>query len=146
MSRKAGVSLAFDDPLEQELADLGTMFGSNFLLTTKNNLRIGLYAGNPGMPEPQDRGLWKDLRPNIIFAHREKYTNDYANKMADILEFTGAQILVPIHIEDAYKGQYDPQEYVSNVNKVCEQRGLLGRMVFLERAKWYEFSAGVHLV
>ena len=143
---KVAFTLEYDDQVEQNLADLGTMFGSNFMLTTKNNVRIGLYAGNPGMVEPQDRNAWKNQQPDIIFAHREKYTNDYAGKMADILEITGARILVPIHIEDAYSGKYDPAEYVSNVNKVCEERGLLGRMLFMERGQWYEFSTGVSKV
>lgn len=137
---KLAFTLDYDNPLEQELADLGTMFGSNFLLTTRNNLRIGFFAGNPGMVEPQDRNTWKDLRPDILFAHREKYTNDYVNRMADLLEITGARILVPIHIEDAYRGTYDPADYTANVNRECERRGLLGRMLFMERARWYGFS------
>lgn len=140
---KPAFSLDYEDETAQRLADLGTMFGSNFLMTTKNNLRIGLFAGNPGMTDSQDRNTWKELRPDIIFAHREKYTNDYPNRMADILEITGARILVPIHIEDAYKGQYDVNEYVKNVNKECERRGLTGRMLFMERGQWYEFSTGV---
>lgn len=140
---KLGFVLEYGNELEQTLADKGTMFGSNFLLTTKNNLKIGFFAGNPGMIEPQDKNTWKELSPEIIFAHREKYTNDYADKMADILEITGARILVPIHIEDAYSGKYDPKEYVANVNKKCEERGLSGRMLFMERAKWYQFSTGI---
>lgn len=138
-----GIKLEYDDPIAQDLFYKGSMFGSNFILTTKNNLRVGLFAGNPGMTDPQDRNTWKALRPDIIFAHREKFTNDYANKMADILEITGARILVPIHIEDAYKGTYDPAEYVANVNRECERRGLVGRMLFMERGQWYEFSTGV---
>ncbi len=66
--------------------------------------------------------------------------------MADLLEITGARILVPIHIEDAYSGKYDPNEYVSNVNRVCQERGLLGRMLFMERGQWYEFSTSVSKV
>ena len=135
-----GIKLEYDDPVAQDLAWKGSMYGSNFLMTTKNNLRIGLFAGNPGMTDSQDRNMWKNLRPDIIFAHREKFANDYANKMADILEITGARILVPIHIEDAYKGTYDPSEYAANVNKECERRGLVGRLLFMERAQWYEFS------
>ena len=46
-------------------------------------------------------------------------------------------------IEDAYSGKYDPADYVDAVNKACEERGILGRMMFLERGQWYEFSTGV---
>ena len=140
---KPAFKLEYDSPVAQDLANMGTMFGSNFLMTTKNNLRIGLFAGNPGMVEPQDRNTWQQLRPDILFAHREKFSNNYAGKMADLLEITGARILVPIHIEDAHSGKYDPNEYVANVNRGCEERGLLGRMLFMERGQWYEFTTGV---
>ena len=138
-----GIKLEYDDPVAQELAWKGSMYGSNFLLTTKNNLRIGLFAGNPGMTDPQDRNTWKMLRPDIIFAHREKYTNNYADRMADILEITGARVLVPIHIEDAYSGKYNPAEYVNAINERCEQRGIAGRCMFFERGRWYRFYTGV---
>ena len=131
------------------------MYGSNFLMTLSNNLKIGFYAGNAGMEDPQDRNVWKQLRPDIIFAHRAKFVfadesskapYDYAEKMADILEITGARVLLPIHIEDAYRGKYDPAEYVAKVNAICEKRGLPGRMMFLERGQWYQFSTCVEKV
>ena len=142
----------YRDELEKTLWDKGTMFGSNFLMTLSNNLKIGFYAGNAGMEDPQDRNVWKQLRPDIIFAHRAKFVfadasakapYDYAEKMADILEITGARVLLPIHIEDAYAGKYDPAEYVAKVNDICQRRGLAGRMMFLERGQWYQFSTGV---
>ena len=133
--------------LEQRLGDLGTAYGSNFLMTLPNNLKIGFFAGNAGFSDPQDKNLWKNLRPDIIFAHRAKFgpfeADDCANKMADILEITGARILVPIHIEDAYSGKYDPEEYIGAVNKCCEERGIGGRCMFFERAQWYQFYTGV---
>ena len=60
--------------LEKELGDMGTMYGSNFLLTTANNLRVGFYAGNAGMEDPQEKNLWTRLRPDVIFAHRAKFS------------------------------------------------------------------------
>lgn len=135
--------------LEQELGDMGSMYGSNFLLTTANNLRVGFYAGNAGMADPQEKNFWNRLRPDIIFAHRAKFTTgnfsalESAGKMADVLAITGARILVPIHIEDAYSGKYNPADYVDAVNKVCEERGIIGRMMFLERGQWYQFASTV---
>ena len=70
------------------------------------------------MEDPQEKNLWTRLRPDVIFAHRAKFTtgnlsaSQSVQKMADVLEITGARILIPIHIEDAYSGKYDPTEYV----------------------------------
>ena len=61
-------------------------------------------------------------------------------------EITGARILIPIHIEDAYSGKYDPTEYVYQVNKACEERNILGRMMFMERGQWYQFSTMVSML
>lgn len=140
-------SVEHSSELDKDLGDLGSMFGNNFLMTLKNNLRVGFFAGNPGMIDPQDRNIWKTLRPDIMFAHRAKFgSKDWAEKMAGILAVTGARILVPIHIEDAYSGAYDPAEYSAGVNKVCVERNIPGRMIIMERGQWYEFSTGVSKV
>lgn len=136
-----------DSELEALLGDLGTAYGSNFLLTTANNLKVGFFAGNAGFSDPQDKNLWRQLRPDIIFAHRAKFgpfdAEDCAEKMKTILEVTGARLLIPIHIEDAYSGKYDPEDYVSAVNRRCEEAGIIGRCMFLERGQWYQFTTGV---
>ena len=130
--------------LESRVWDKGTAYSSNFLLTTAGNFRVGFCAGNSGFADPQDRNLWKKLRPDIIFAQRARIgTNDgrdWTDRMADVLEITGARILIPIHIEDAYSGKYDPADYVNAVNRRCEERGILGRLLFMERGQWYQFS------
>jgi len=141
--------MEFASEMEKDLGDMGTMYGNNFLMTTANNLRVGFYAGNAGMGDAHERNAWKNLRPDIVFAHRAKFTtgnfssSESAKLMADVLEITGARILIPIHIEDAYSGKYDPEEYVNAVNQACEERGIVGRMMFMERGQWYEFSTGV---
>lgn len=127
--------------LEEKLGNMGTLYNNNFVMTTAQNLQIGFFAGNPGLTAPEDRNMWKNIHPDIVFAHRAKYTVDYANMMADVLELTGARIMIPMHIEDAYSGAYDAAEYTANVNKECARRGLVGRMMFLERGQWYEFNS-----
>ena len=132
------------DELDQELMNKGTMYGNNFLMTLPNNFRIGFFAGNPGFTEPQERNLWKTLHPDLLFSQRAKFdAPDYAETMADALEVTGARILVPMHIEDAYSGRYDPAEYIRAINEVCERRDLPGRAIFFERGKWYQISTGI---
>ena len=139
--------LRMDDPIEDRLTNAGTMYNSNFLITLSNNLRIGFFAGNPGMLEPEDAHLWRELHPDIVFAQRCKWTDShYAEKMSNVLAVTGARIMVPIHIEDAYTDEYDAAEYTDDVNKACEAKGLPGRMMFLEKAQWYQFTTGVYKV
>lgn len=140
---KPGKKIEYSSELDEKVGVMGTLFNSNFLMTLSNNMRIGFFAGNPGMTAPEDRNMWKNLHPDVIFAHRAKYTVDYANLMADVLEITGARIMMPLHIEDAYSGNYDVAEYTANVNKVCEERGLQGRMMFLERGEWYQIFTGI---
>ena len=143
----AGNLFPDDNTLEAQLGNMGTMYNSNFLLTLPNNFRIGFCAGNYGFSEPQDRNLWKSLHPDLLFAQRAKFElPNYAETMADAIEVTGARLLVPLHIEDAYSGTYDPEDYIRGINEVCERRGLPGRAFFLERAKWYEISTGIALI
>ena len=137
--------LRLEDPLEDRISNAGTMYNSNFLITLSNNLRIGFAAGNPGLTEPEDQNLWMQLRPDILFTQRCKYNvPDFAERMSHAIAVSGARIMVPIHIEDAYSGDYDPAEYIAAINKVCEEKNLPGRAMFLERAEWYQFATNVY--
>lgn len=138
--------LSFNSELEKRLFHMGTMYNYNFLLTLPNNLRIGFVAGTPGMSK-EDEKVWYQIHPDIVMAQRARFGYpNYAEQMAHVLDVTGARILLPLHIEDSYKGTYDPEEYANNVNSICEKEGIYGRMMFLQRAKWYEIFTGIHLV
>ena len=129
---------------EARLGDLGTLFGNNFLMTLPNNFRIGFFAGNAGFSDPQDRNLWSGLHPDLLLAHRAKFDAPRcAETMAEALAVTGARLMAPLHIEDAYSGKYDPAEYIRGINAVCESRGIPGRAFFLERGKWYQIFTGI---
>ncbi len=111
------------------------------------NLRIGFAAGNPGLTEPEDANLWSRLRQDILFTQRCKWNvPDFADRMSHALAVSGARIMVPIHIEDAYTGEYDPADYIAAINKACQEQGLPGRAMFLERAQWYQFTTGVQKI
>ena len=135
----------FGEGLAKKLGNMGTMYNYNFLLTLPNNLRIGFIAGTPGM-EAWEEELWKQMKCDIVMAQRARwgYPN-WAEKMAHILEVTNARILLPLHIEDSYKDIYDPEEYAAEVNKLCRDKGLHGRMMFLQRARWYEIYTGIRV-
>lgn len=125
----------------RRISNMGTIFNNNFLITLPNNLRIALFAGNPGMIEPEDANMWKDLHPDIVFAHRAltSYEN-WDGRMANILAVTGARVMVPIHIEDGFLSKQDPHQYVAAINAACEKKGIFGRALYMERASWYQFS------
>lgn len=129
---------------EKRIENLGSMFNNNFMITLPNNVKLGLFAGNPGMIEPDDKNLWKGLRPDILFAHRAPITyENWAEKMANNLAISGARFMVPIHVEDSFLKTIDPHDYVAEINSVCEKRGILGRAFYMERATWYDFYSGV---
>lgn len=129
-----------------QLEHMGSMFNNNFLITLSNNMRIALFAGNPGMVAPEDANLWKQIRPDIILAHRAltSYEN-WAERMANVLAITGARVLIPIHIDDNFIKNEDLRHYVSCINEICEKNGILGRAIIPERAQWYRFSTCVEL-
>ena len=138
--------ITYSSELEKRVSNMGTMYNFNFLMTLPNNLQLGFFAGTPGM-SANDEYYFSRLHPDIIFAHRARWGYPgWAEQMAHVLEVSGAQIMIPIHIEDAYRGVYDPEEYVNEVNAVCEREGILGRMIFPQRGRWYEFSTGVKLL
>lgn len=138
--------LQFSSSLERELFDMGAIYNHNFLLTLPNNLRVGFIAGKPGL-RLEEETIWKELHPDIVIAQRASINDkDFAKKMAYVLKITGARVLLPTHIEDAYTGKYNPDDYVAAVNRECQEQGIYGRMIFLQRAKWYEIMTGVSLV
>lgn len=145
-SAKKIKSITYSSELEKQVSDMGTMFNHNFLMTLPNNLRVGFFAGSPGM-SINDEYQWRQLQPDIILAHRARwgYPN-WQEQMAHVLEVTGAQLMIPIHFEDAYRNVYDPEEYVTQVNALCEQKNILGRMMFPQRGKWYELATSVTLL
>lgn len=141
-----GPKIDFGEGLAKKLGNMGTMYNYNFLLTLPNNLRIGFIAGSPGM-SVEDDIIWSQLRCDVVMPQRARwgYPN-WKEQMVHALEVTGARLMIPLHIEDSYKGTYDPEEYAAEVNKLCEEKGVYGRMMFLQRAKWYEITTGISLL
>jgi len=138
-----GMQTEFDNPLERKLQHMGTLFNYNFLLTLPNNLRIGFIAGAPGM-QTLDETIWSKLRPDVVMVQRARwgYPN-WKEQMVHTLEVTGARLMLPLHIEDSYSGTYDPERYAQEVNRLCAEKGVYGRMMFLQRAKWYKIKTGI---
>ena len=93
------------------------------------------------MPDPLDRNTWKELHPDILFAHRAPVSyENWAGRMADALGVTGARMLFPIHVEDAFLQSVDPLQYAESINTECRRKNISGRALVLERGVWYGMS------
>ena len=143
LAARSAAGLQAFTPLQRTLYDMGTLYNYNFLLTLPNHLRIGFLAGKPGL-RPEEEPIWRTLSPDVVIAQRHHIrTPEFAEKMAHVLEVTGARIMLPTHAEDAWAGAYTPQWYADQVNRVCEEKGLWGRMYFPQQAKWFEISTAI---
>lgn len=121
----------------KELDALGSMFSTNFMITTDENLRIGFSAGDYFEDLAKK---WEAYRPNVVLRHR--LTKDNAVPLfTEVLKRTGAQIMIPMHHED---WNFENPEFVKDiagkVNEFAREQGISGRMCVLDRTKWYEFS------
>ena len=123
-----------------ELWSLGSLFNFNFMITTEENLRIGFSAGDyfDDLAEK-----WKPYRPNIVLRHRLQ-KDSAAELFTEVLEKTGAQIMLPMHHEDW--NNLDPgfiEKVADEVNAKAAKKGLAGRMFVPEQCRWYELSLGI---
>ncbi len=131
----------FKDEHDRRTYFMGHMYSYSFLLTLPNNFKIALLSGPTSC---LDEYAWRDERPNLVLAQGVlPKVPDYAEQMANVIRFTGCQMLVPIHVESVYKGLIDPKDYTAKVNQLCEEQGMFGRLMFFERAKWYSLSMNV---
>lgn len=131
----------FGVPGMVELGHLGSIFNFNFVITTRENFKIGFSAGDYFEDLAEK---WKNIRPNLVLRHRLKKGDSAVKLFADVLEKTGAQILMPMHHEDWVLD--DPgytEECMNAVNVLMEQKGISGRAFSQQRCKWYEIALGI---
>lgn len=137
-------------PLET-LNKFGTIFNTNFIITTPNGLRIGF---GPGLIESLENEHWD--KKNIDVLLRQYYPADrpierkksLEEEFADELDFVGAPLAWPIHHETTYVpgNPYDEMnEFTEKVNGYLKARGSVVRMQNPERNKWYTLSVGLEL-
>ena len=125
------------------LGDLGSLFNVNFVLTTNENIRIGFSAGDYFGDTARK---WQDVHPNIVLRHRLNKGPQAPLMFADVLEKTGAQLLIPMHHEDwVYSEPGYTEKVVDEVNAIMENKGIAGRALAPQRCKWYELSMSVSL-
>ena len=122
----------------ERLERLGTLFNSSYVITTRENLRIGFLAGEQ-MQDVLPR--MKKLRPNILLA---QFGGD-VQAMAEQIIQSGAALTVPMHHETALFREMDVEAKVSEVNRILSERGCSGRMLYPQRYRWYSYGCFAEL-
>ncbi len=126
-----------------ELGCYGSVFNVNFVITTNENLKIGFSAGDYFKDTVEK---WRSVRPNIVIRHRLNKGPEAPALFADVLEQTGAQLLLPMHHEDwVYSDPGYIEQVTEQVNAIMQEKGLNSRMFSPERTRWYDINLGIEL-
>lgn len=131
-------STSFGIPVPNALAGLGYMFCLNFLIETKNNYRISFSAGRDYEAHVQHVAQEK---PNLMLRHRiRSYSPEYYAKQ---MEMMGAQLMMPLHHNNARAAGEDLNEYFEKVNEALQRDGYYGKAFNPEPYKWYSICTSI---
>ena len=120
------------------LGPLGSMYNFNYLIETKNNYRIDFSAGRDF--EEHLQHVQKE-RPNLMLRHRiRSYTPE---QYADMIEQMGAQLMLPLHHNNARASGEDLNEYMRKVNEILISRNCSGRTFNPEPYRWYQICTSI---
>lgn len=131
-------SEGFGIPCPCHLGPLGSMYNLNYLIETRNNYRIDFSAGRDFEEHIQHvRGE----RPNLMLRHRiRSYSPETC---ADMIEQMGAQLMMPLHQNNARATGEDLNAYFREVNQVLAGRGSLARAFNPEPYRWYQICTSI---
>lgn len=120
------------------LGALGSLFNTNLVITTNDNLKIGFSAGEWDRIAQR---RWQDVHPNVLFRHRTNWQMEPA-EMAQVIAQIGAQISIPWHHNNAYDPSfdYDFNAFTAKVNEELAKMGTQCQFINPERGIWYEIS------
>lgn len=124
----------------EPLDDYGGMFNTDFIITTKNNLRIGT-AGGPFADYVSNKYRRAGLNVLMRQCGYEMRIGDVKTVAQDLTD-TGAELLLPMHHERVY-GAMDTVAFSGEVNRELATRGYAGRMFVPERGRWYKLGVSV---
>lgn len=131
-------SAAFGIPCPNRLSGLGNMFCFNFLIETPQNYRIDFSAGRDYMDHVRHV---RDKAPNLMLRHRIRTVppQEYAQQM----EAMGAQLMMPLHHNNARASGEDLNHYFEEVNRVLQDDGYCGAAFNPEPYQWYRIFTGI---
>ena len=120
------------------LGPLGSMYNQNYLIETKNNYKIDFSAGRDF--EEHVRHM-REEKPNLMLRHRIR---SYApEQYADMVEAMGAQLIMPLHQNNARATGEDLNAYFKRVNEVLRERGSEARAFNPEPYRWYRIFTSI---
>ena len=131
-------SSSFEVPMPNKLSGLGYIYCQNFIIETKNNYRISFSAGRDYEEHVQHAAK---ERPNLMLKHRiRSYTPEY---YAQQMEMMGAQLMMPLHHNNARASGEDLNEYFEKVNEVLKEHHYPGAAFNPEPYKWYSIATSI---
>lgn len=120
------------------LGPLGSMYNLNYVIETKNNYRIDFSAGRDFEEHVEHV---RDVKPNLMLRHRiRSYTPE---QYADMIEQMGAQLMMPLHQNNARATGEDLNEYFNKVNEILVSRGSTARAFNPEPYRWYQICTSI---
>lgn len=117
---------------------LGSMYNQNFLIETRNNFKIDFSAGRDFEEHVEHM---REEKPNLMLRHRiRSYSPE---RCADMIQQMGAQLMMPLHHNNARAAGEDLNEYMRKVNEVLISRGSAARAFNPEPYRWYQIHTSI---
>lgn len=128
----------FQVPVPNLLGPLGYLYCFNFMIETRNNFRIDFSAGRDF--EEHAEHMRKE-KPNLMLRHRiRSYTPEY---YASQMEQMGAQLMMPLHHNNARAKGEDLNEFFERVNEILEEHSYPGVAFNPEPYQWYTVQTSI---
>lgn len=128
----------FGIPCPCQLGPLGSMFNQNYLIETKHNYKIDFCAGRDFDDHVQHV---REEKPNLMLCHRiRSYTPEC---YADMVDQMGAQLIMPLHHNNARAAGEDLNAYFRQVNEALTSRGSWARAFNPEPYRWYQIQTSI---
>ena len=128
----------FGVPCPTRLGALGSIFNMNFMIETHENFKIDFSAGRDY--EEHVKHMTEE-KPNLMLRHRiRSYSPEYcAQQILDM----GAQLMMPLHHNNARASGEDLNEYFSKVNEILSSKGSPSRAFNPEPYRWYSVNLSI---
>lgn len=128
----------FGVPCPSRLGGLGSIFNLNYVVETQQNFKIDFSAGRDY--EEHVKHLTEE-KPNLMLRHRiRSYTPEYcAQQIMDM----GAQLMMPLHHNNARATGEDLNEYFEKVNEILAAKGSPARAFNPEPYRWYTINLSI---
>lgn len=133
-----GGSEGFGIPCPSWFGPLGSIFNLNFMIATKNNFKIDFSAGRDFEEHLEHM---REEKPNLMLRHRiRSYSPE---RYADMVDQMGAQLIMPLHHNNARATGEDLNAYFQKVNEALVAKGSAARAFNPEPYRWYTIQTSI---